>query len=110
MSIATIPVTPAITREDGTALALTDLSGITGYLGPKGGALVSIGTLPAAALVKFVIPDIAPGDYDFYATETDTQVPPVTSKPSATKSFSVPVPVVVLAAPSAPDVGDAVIA
>lgn len=110
MTTATIPVTPTLTRKDASAITLADLSGITGFLSVKGANAYSpIGTLPAAALVKFVIPDITPGDYDFYAIETDAQVPPVSSDPSAVKSFNVPAPVVVLAAPSAPDVGDAVI-
>lgn len=110
MSIATIPVTPTLTRKDGSAIALSDLSGVTGFLSVKGAnAFTPIGTLPPAAVVKFVIPDISSGDYDFYAVETDTQVPPVSSDSSAVKSFNVPAPILVLAAPNAPVVGDVVI-
>lgn len=104
MSTASIPVSPTLTREDGTAITLTDLSGVTGYLSVHGAnAFAALGTLPDASTVSFVIPNITPGDYDFYATETDKQNPARVSKPSAIVSFNVPVPVV--AAPSAPVVG-----
>lgn len=112
----TIPVTPTLSRADGTALALTDLSGITGYLRVKAAAgtpdlpFTAISTLAPASPAKFVIPDVTPGDYEFVATETDNQVPPLTSAQSAITAFNVPVPVVVLATPAAPTVGAVTVA
>lgn len=108
-TVTTIPVVPTLTRKDGSALALTELSGVAGYLGVKGAppeAFLLIGTLAPADNVLFHLTDQSPGDYDFFAVEIDNQVPPLSSDASATKSFNVPAPVVALAAPSAPTVGD----
>lgn len=116
MSTATIPVSPTLQRTDGSSLALTDLSAIEGFLAIKPTdttitpVFTSIGKLAPASVVTFTIPDLTPGDYLFYATETDNQKTPLTSNPSSQASFNVPVPVVVLAAPAAPSVGTIAVA
>lgn len=110
MSTVKIPVSPVLIRTDGKAATLAEIAAVTGYIRVAGSPVFTpIASLPPAATVDFVIPDITAGDYEFQATVTDTQVPPVISAPSAIKAFNVPVIVVVLAALQAPTIGDVVI-
>lgn len=110
MSTVTVTVVPTLSRADGSALVLADLSGVEGFVfaaGADPSTAVSLGSQPPAASVDFVIKDPVPGDYSFFATETDTQNPPLTSAPSAI--FNYTVPAVALAAPSAPSVSGAAV-
>jgi len=104
---ARIPVAIALTRAAGTVPAkIEEVATVHGFLRVKGAPdFTLLASLPAAAQVTFVIPDISPGDYEFAASETDTQAPPVTSALSAAVAFTVPAPVVVQPALDPPTVG-----
>ena len=69
-----------VTRADGTDLAIDEIDHVEVGLGPIGGPLESIGSVPAqnggVQLFAHVLPDGAAGLYEVLLTVVDKQVPP----------------------------------
>lgn len=107
----TIPLTVALTRTTDTSttppMTAADLQEVDVQMSvDNGNTYTKVGTLaPTAA--QFQASGLSPGNYQVYATETDKQANPMTSKPSNVVQFTIPAPE--LAAPNPPVLGAPVI-